>query len=302
MPPTPKRKLPARAAAPPAARPRISADDCFADLASDVKEHGKFLMLYSEAGEGKTTLAAQFPAPVFVTTAGEQGAHIYKQNGSLPQTTPIIDLEPLFAHSEIPAGTGHPGWNRLIETMERFRDAQHQYQTLIIDSCSGLQDLCFQHGASLLFNGEIDGKEFTDFYRGYSKSSEAYWSGVFLPLCLQIVSKGLNVILIAHSTFKTQMNPVGPDYDQFRPALMKSVFEYTKKDLHGIFFLGREVAVSIDQKTKKKQTMGDRRFIGLSPSTYYVAKSWCTEVGLDELDCGDSAQATYAVLSKALGM
>ena len=78
--------------------------------------------------------------------------------------------------------------------------------------------------------------------------------------------------------------------------------EYTKKDLHGVFFLGQEVQVSIDSKTKKKSAIGDRRFIGLAPSPYYVAKSWCTPDGTSEIDCGANAQETWQNLKAVLGM
>ena len=297
QPPRPAKRVPQPA------RPSVTAGaNPFEDLIDDTVKHGKFLMIYSEAGEGKTTLAAQFPSPMFIVTSGEQGVYLYRQQGKIPQSVPVVQLDPLLPHGQIPAGTGHPGWLKCIATMERFRDADHDRKTLIIDSTSGLQDLCFQHGASMLFDGDMDGKEFTDFYRGYTKSAEAFWSGVFLPLCLEIVAKGYNVILIAHSSFKTQANPTGPDYDQLRPNLYSRIFDYTKKDLHGIFLLGREIAVTIDQKTKAKKTMGDRRFIGLSPSPYYVAKTWCTPEGMTEIDCGDSPSATWSRLKEALGM
>lgn len=273
----------------------------FADLTADIGKHGRFLMIYSEAGEGKTTLAANFPDPLFIVTSGEQGIQLYRQQGLIPKTVPVIPLDPLFEQNLIPSG-GHPGWLKLIDAMERFSDQSHDRKTLVIDSTSGLQDLCFQHCASMLFDGQMNSKDFVDFYRGYTKAAEAFWAGKFLPLCLEIVAKGFNVVLIAHSTVKPVANPVGPDFDQYRPALYGKVFEYTKKDLHGLFFLGREIRVAIDAKTKKKSATGDRRFIGLSPSTYYVAKTWCTPQGLTEIECGETAKETYAALAPALGM
>jgi hypothetical protein len=291
MPPRPRRRPPAKPSAKPAAKRTVAATDLFSDLCEDSGVHGKFLMFYSEAGEGKTTLAGQFPAPLFITTAGEQGASIYKQTGKLQAGTPVIKLDALFAHSEIPSESGHPGWIKCMETLRRFLTGKHNYKTVVIDSTSGLQDLCFQHGASMLYEGKMD-----------TKSAECYWSGVFLPLCLQIVAAGYNVILIAHSTLRDVTNPTGPDFEQYRPALMKTVWEYTKKDLHGIFYLGREVNVQIDAKTKKKKTMGDRRFIGFQPSTYYIAKSWVTDSETEELDAGSNERETYKSLAKLLGI
>ena len=109
-------------------------------------------------------------------------------------------------------------------------------------------------------------------------------------------------MLLAHSTYKDVDNPVGPNFKQFIPELDKNIWKYTKKDLHGVFFMGQEMQVVVDTKTKKKQAMGDRRFIGLTPSTYYVAKSWCTPEGVTEIDCGESAAETWTNLKSNIGL
>ena len=286
-------------------RPSISipkSADIFDDLLDEIPEHGKFLMLYSEAGMGKTTLASCFPDPIFITTAGEQGIHIYKQKGIVDKRMPVISLPALQPDEDIPVDDGSPGWLKLIDAMKRFLEGNHTKKTLIIDSVSGLQDLCFQHCASKLFGGKMNSKDFTDYYRGYTKAAEQYWSGEFLPICLAIVKKGFNVILIAHSTSKEVDNPTGPDYMRYEPALYKQIWERTKKDLHGCFFLGQQILVAVDSKAKTKKAQAERRFIGLTPSTYYIAKSWCTTEGVSEVECGDNAQATYSKLAEVLSM
>jgi len=272
----------------------------FDDLIDTRTSQGKFLMIYGEPGEGKTSLSAQFPNPLFITTSGEQGIFLLKQRKVVDTTIPIIVLDELFPHDQIPDGTGHPGWIKCLETLTRFRDNSHGLKTLVVDSTSGLQDLCFQHCASVQYSGDMDGDQFNGFSRGYTKAAESYWSSEFLPLCLAIVAKGLNVVLVAHSTYRQVENPSGPDYNRFQPALGKQIWDFTKKDLHGLFYLGREVMVSVDAKTKKKNTVGDRRFIGVSPSTYYVAKTWCTPN--DEMEVGNSAAETWKNLRVALGM
>lgn len=297
---------PAKRAPQPPQRPSITASaNPFDDLLDTRTSHGKFLMLYSEAGMGKTTLAAQFPAPMFIVTSGEQGIFLYKERGLVSKDIPVVQLEPLYSHDSIPADTGHPGFVKCLETCRRFRDMKHDRKTLVIDSVSGLQDLCHQHCASKLFNGNIDGNgkdEFLSYYKGYIKSAEAFWSSELLTVLLEIVAKGYNVILLAHNMFKQVDNVGGPEVSQYRPELDKEIWKYTKKDLHGVFFLGQELLVSVDSKTKKKSTVGDRRFIGISPSAHYVAKSWCTPEGVKELDCGDTPQETWAILKEALGM
>jgi energy-coupling factor transporter ATP-binding protein EcfA2 len=284
-------------------RPAVTASsNPFADSIDTRTSQGKFLMLYGESGEGKTSLAANFPKPLFIATSGEQGVFLLKQKGVIPKDTPVISLPELYPHDEIPDGSGHPGWITAMEEARKFRDEPHPFQTLVFDSVSGLQDLCFQHCASRLYKGDIDGDDFNGWQRGYTKAAESFWSSEFLPILLGIVAKGLNVILIAHSTYRQVENPSGPDFSRFQPALQKNVWEFTKKDLHGVFYLGREVKVAVDRTTKKKTTMGDRRFIGLAPSTYYVAKTWCTPEGTEELECGATAKETWSILKEALGM
>jgi hypothetical protein len=307
--PAPTTKPPSQKPVPSAANqlknlPSIKAGICslFDDMIEERCAHGRFLMLYGPPGMGKTTLAAKFPKCAFITTSGEQGIYLYKEKGLVSKDMPIVQLDPLFPHDQIPAGTGHPGYQRCLLALERFRDKDHDFKTMVIDSVSGLQDLCYQHCASMLFNGDMDSKEFTAYFAGYTKAAEAFWSSEILKTILEIVAKGLNVVLLAHSTFKPVQNANGPDYDQYRPELDKGFLKYVSKDLHGMFFMGQEIMVSIDQKTKKKTTMGDRRFIGMAPTTYYLAKSWCTPEGVTEIDCGDSADATYKKLAEVLGM
>jgi hypothetical protein len=125
---TPQRPI-KRQPAPPTNRPAITASsqNIFEDLIEAKPQHGRFLMLYSPPGMGKTTLAAQFPAPMFITTSGEQGIYLYKERNLVPADIPIIQLEPLAPHDEIPAG-GHPGYLRCMTAMQRFRDGKHDRQ------------------------------------------------------------------------------------------------------------------------------------------------------------------------------
>ena len=301
MPPTPKKRPPTRKAAqkparPTTKKPAITADDCFGDLTETEVQYGHFIMFYSEVGEGKTTLAAQFEKPLFVQTAGEQGAIIHRQSGQIDNAISIVNLEPLYSPENIPSHGGHPGWLKCMETMKRFATKKHDRKTLVIDGVSGLQELCFQHCASLHYNGDINSKGkdgFQSYHTGHRIAAENYWSAEFMQACLEIVRRGYNVILLAHSTFKTVDNPIGENFDMARPALHKQVLEFTKKDLHGIFYLGRNVSVVIDEKSKKKTTVGADRFVGLSPSQWYMAKSWGNHPQHDEVKCGKSAAETY---------
>lgn len=255
-------------------------------------------MIYSDAGEGKTTLAAQFEKPLFIVTNGEQGVHIHKTNGVIDQTIPIIDLPGPFMADDIPTG-GHPGYLKAIKVMQRFASGKHDRKTLVIDSMSGLEILLVQHCASMLYNGDINGKDFNSFYAGYNDTVTKFLIPQFIRLCLDIVAKGYNVVLLAHSTIKDFKNPTGNDFPRYQPQLYSKAFEALRKDLHGIFFMGRNVSVQSDKK-KQVKASAETRFIALAPSCYYVAKCWSSKQGVSEIECGDNAAQTYANLMNVL--
>jgi DNA polymerase III delta prime subunit len=273
----------------------------FGDLVSPYSQHGLFIMLYGPPGEGKTTVAAQMDKPLFVATAGEQGIHIHKKHKRVDPTIPVIDLPQLFDADCIPANSGHPGWEKAIEVLDRFGSTKHDRKTLVFDSVSGLEQISYQHCASRLFDGKITDPEFTSFARGATMAANVYWQTEFLPRCLELAAKGFNVVLIAHSSFKNTRNPIGPDFDKYRPELGKTVFEVLNKSLQGLFYLGRDVSVMVNQATKKKIVTSDRRFIGLMPSTYYEAKSWLSSSSEGEVECGDTAAETWANLRVVIG-
>jgi len=256
-------------------------------------------MIYSDAGEGKTTLAAQFPDPLFIATCGEQGVHLHKKNGIIDKKIPVIDLDGPYMADKIPAGSGHEGYLKAIKAMKRFEAGNHNRKTLIIDSMSGFEILLVQHTASVLYGGDINGKDFSSYYAGYNDAVSKFLVPEFCRLCLAIVAKGYNVVLLAHSMVKDFKNPTGNDYPRYLPNLYSKAFDALKKDLHAIFFMGRNVTVQADKK-KQLKAANESRFLAMAPSCYYVAKCWNSKPGTTEVDCGDSPQETYTNLMDAL--
>lgn len=258
-------------------------------------------MFYGPPGEGKTSLAAQFDAPLFVITSGEQGIYHLKKSGVASKDIPVVQLDPLYPEDSIPVGQGHPGWEKAIETLQVFCKGQHDRKTIVYDTTSGLEALCFQHCASKQFGGDMESRTqdtWNHYANGPRKAASAYWQAEFLNLCLECKMKGYNVILLAHSTSKTVTNLDGPDYEIYQPQLTNKVWDYTSKDLSDCMFLGKRMQFITDQKTKKRSVVGQERFIGVESSTWYVAKNW--ENRHDEIEAGSSPAESYTNLMSAM--
>jgi hypothetical protein len=269
---------------------------------TDFIEPGIFILPYGPPGEGKTTVFAHAPAPLFVHTSDEQGIKQALAKGVVPADVKnwLVELEPLFNTGTAPDKVGHPGWIKLMSTMALFEEGNHDRRTLVIDSTSGLQGICHQHCASKLFKGDMtDPAGFMNYYAGYIKAAEQFWKQEFMVACSRIVAKGYNIILLAHSTLQNEPNPAGADFQIFAPDLDKRIWNETKKSVQGVLFMGRCQSLKKDEKRKTKVS-AEHRFIGVARETWYEAKNW---FNLDEpIDVGSTAKETWDNLNKVLQM
>jgi hypothetical protein len=273
----------------------------FSDSSTEIKKEGKFILIYSPPGEGKTTLAAQFPDPLFIITHGETGIHSAKRKGVAAKSIPVIELEPLYSQTEIPIGKGHVGWDKCISNVEQFAKGKHDRRTLVIDTTSGLESLCFQHCASLQFDGDMQSRAqdcWNHYAAGPRKAAESYWNGELLTHCINAVGNGLNVVMLGHSALRLQANPNGPDYNVFSPELQKQVFLYTNKVLHHLWFMGRYQEFTTEKGTRKRTVTSSERFIGVQTETWYTAKNW--DNIQEPIICGDSAAKTFAAINSVI--
>jgi hypothetical protein len=287
-----KKKVVARQSVIPALNNPFSTETSF-------KEPGKFIVIYAPPGEGKTTVAAHAPSPLFIHTSDEQGIKQAITAGVVPQDLRnwLIELEPVFDVGNIPADSGHPGWMRLIDTIHLFEKGEHDRRTVIIDTTSGVQSLCHQHTASLLFKGDMvkdDG--FMSFYKGYIKAAEQFWQQELMTACSRCVAKGYNIILLAHSSLNNEPNPAGPDFQMYSPDLDKRIWNFTKKAVQGVLFMGR--CQSLKKDKMKTKVSAEHRFIGINRETWYEAKNW---FNLQEpIDVGASAAETWDNINAVL--
>lgn len=275
----------------------------FEHARTSIPKTGTFSLLYGKPGTGKTTLAAQFPKPLFIITSGETGIDKAKELGVADKTIPVVELESPFDSSSIPKSGGHPGYIKAIETLHAFAKKKHDRRTAVLDTLSGFELLALQHCASIEFDGDTESRKqdcWNHYATGPRRMAEGYWAGEFLPACIACVNAGYNVVLVGHTNIRNVPNPAGVNYEEYRPELHDRLISTTTKVVHNILFMGMSTEMAEASSKGGKQIVGAKnRFIGLdAEATWYMAKNWNNLT--DPVFCGTSAKDTFSKLSEVL--
>lgn len=147
------------------------------------------LCIYGGHGIGKSTLASQFPKPIFIST--EDGLDSLDVV-SFPRANHINDV---------------------VESVKTLIKEEHDYKTVVIDSVDWLieplitQNVESSHDAKDLAYGKgqmLVAEEFREILQG---------------LDVLRLKRGMNVVLIAHSAVVRFEDPRTEPYDRFQPKL-----------------------------------------------------------------------------------
>lgn len=195
------------------------------DATGGVQKSPLVIIEYGPPGIGKTTLAAQAPGVIFLPTEpGTKQLNVRR----LPQPSSLDDV---------------------LGVLKQLAHDKHDYQTLAIDTITGLQDLVY---ASTCAKSGKGYKHIEDF--GYGKGyayALADWHRLIAGL-EPVIARGMNVILIAHETLRRMPNPGGADYDQRVPHLYKDTVELLFRWVDGVFHLTYKMAVTVADGAKDK--------------------------------------------------
>jgi hypothetical protein len=193
------------------------------------------VVLYGPEGIGKSTFAAQFPNPLFIDTEG---------------STKHMDVARLPKPSS---------WTMLMDEVRYVRDNSSICNTLAIDTADWAESLCINHVCS-----KSNKTSLADFGHGngYIYLEEEY--GRFLNLLEEVIERGVNVCLTAHTTLRKVEQPdeIGA-YDRWEMKLEKKTASLTKEWADMLLFANyRTIVINVDnqgaQKGKNKAQGGER--------------------------------------------
>lgn len=208
-------------------------------------------MLYGVQGVGKSTWAATAPDAVFVPT--EEGL-----NDIECDRFPVVK-----------------SFDEFLSRLRRLGEAEHKYKTVVVDTLDWLEQLvwrkvCEEKGISSI--------EDIGFGKGYIAALD-HWSKILVCLDYLRETKGLGVILLAHSRVERYENPETEGYDRYTPQLHKRAAAIVQEWCDEVFFATYKVYTrSETEGTKKVKNStrgigGDERIVRCTEKPFAVAKN-----------------------------
>lgn len=204
-------------------------------------------VVYGPEGIGKTTFAAQFPDPLFIDTEGG---------------TKRIDVK-----RADPAPTS---WEMLMGYIGEAAADPEICGTLVIDTADWAEQLCIAHvcGAQ-----GVKGIEDIGYGKGYTYVKEEF--GKMLNRLQDVIERGVNVVLCAHSTIRKfeQPDEMGA-YDRYELKLSKQCSPLVKEWADMLLFANYKTIVTVKDDGKAK-AQGNRRVMHANHAAAWDAKNRC---------------------------
>ena len=199
------------------------------------------LLIYGIEGIGKSTLGANAPKPVFIST--EDG--IDRIN---------CDSFPLCRSFE-----------EMMACLKTLREEKHDYQTLVVDSLDWAEKLVFAHLCKQHGSPHIE-KVGGGFQKGYEYALGS-WSQMIDSMRPLREEKGMIIVLIAHAKVEKHNDPETTEFDRFSPKLHKKANAFWSEWCDAVLLATREFGAAKGEKS------GGKRILRCVPSATCNAKN-----------------------------
>lgn len=213
-------------------------------------EKAKKVTIYGPEGIGKSSLAAQFPNPIFIDTEG---------------STTEMDVQRLKKPTS---------WEMLRQQVEWVKQQAGRFGTLVIDTIDWaemqcVESVCARHGKK--------GIEDFGYGNGYVYTKEEF--GRFLNLLSDVIEAGIHVVLVAHAQIVKfeQPDEMGA-YDRYQLKLGKKTSSQTaplvKEWADMVLFINyKTFSVATDDKGRKHKGQGGVRTVYATHHPAWDAKN-----------------------------
>lgn len=213
------------------------------------KKSAKKIVIYGPSGIGKSTLAAQFPDPLFIDTE---------------DSTVELDV----ARFDKPSS-----WEMLLQQVQYVQTNPDCCKTLVIDTADWAEKLEIEH---LCYKMNWTGLEDVGYGKGYQFSAEEF--GRLLDKLSELIEKGINVVITAHAQLrKIELPDEMGEYDHWEMKTSKKVAPLIKEWSDALLFCNyKTIVVNVDGKGAQKgknKAQGGRRVMYTSHHPCWDAKN-----------------------------
>jgi hypothetical protein len=204
------------------------------------------LVIHGTDGVGKTTFAADAPAPIFL--GAEDGT----------------------GHLDVARFPAPENWLDVLDAVRTLTNETHDFKTLVVDSLDWVESHIWQHVCDTSGADTIE-----DVGGGYGKGYTAaldLWRVFLAGLERLQATKGMHVILIAHSLIKLFKNPEGDDFERYTIKLNDKAAGLCREWSKGVYFANYETFAVKEKSKRVKGVSTGARLLYTQRTAAYDAK------------------------------
>lgn len=210
------------------------------------------IVIYGQEGVGKTSLAAQFPSPIFIDCEGSTSKMNVRR---LPKPT---------------------SWEMLRQEMEYVLQVhtEKQYQTIIIDTFDWAERLALQ---SICASHNVSGIEGIGYGKGWTFEAEEV--GRFLDFTEQLIAAGIHVVFVCHAICRKSSVPeIAEDFDHWELKLGEKTTNKIAPLLKEwsdmtLFLAFKTNVIATDNQGKKHKATSCQRVMYTTKTAWWDAKN-----------------------------